>query len=240
VHVFLDYITGNMTGQTIINVVTASIVQFILKTSPVLIQESDIEGGAASDLKASIKNLIDVRGRRVVAEAIIPNDIVQQTFKTTPERMAAHRFKKHYSHIQLGNIGTSAHFANALTALFIACGQDPACVTEGHGGISRFEVTKSGDLYVCATLPNLLVGTEGGATGLPSQSACLNIIGINGKKDSAKILAEIAAVAVIGGELSLVGSFTSGDFAVAHYALSRGVSAHRDTYAKQLLLSAKM
>jgi len=77
---------------------------------------------------------------------------------------------------------------------------------------------------------------------LPSQRACLDIIGIKSenKKDSAKVIAEIAAVAAIGGELSLIGSFTAGDFAVAHYALSRGVSAHRDEHAKTLLLSAKM
>jgi len=154
--------------------------------------------------------------------------------------MAYHRFKNIFSHILIGTIGTHGHAPNALTALYIACGQDAACVAEGHTIISRMELTKNGDLYASVTIPGLLVGTVGGATSLPSQSACLEIIGVKGKKDGAKILAEVAAMTVLAGELSITASFAAGDFAVAHYALSRGVSAHSDEKASKLLIPSKM
>jgi len=240
VHIFLDYITGDASGQNMVTFASAAIVRHIYSTCPIPIQDAVLEGGSSSDKKASHKTLFDVRGRRVVVEAIIPKDIVHTILKTTPEKMAFHRFKNVFSHIQIGTIGTHAHAPNALAALYIACGQDPACVAEGHTVISRMEVTKTGDLYACVTLPGLLIGTIGGATGLPSQSACLEIIGVKGKKDGAKILAEVAAMTVLAGEISISASFAAGDFAVAHYALSRGVSAHSDEQASKLLIPSKM
>ena len=60
----------------------------------------------------------------------------------------------------------------------MVCGQDAACVAESAIGVSRFSVLDNGDLYACVTLPNLIVGALGGGTGLPSQSACIEILGL--------------------------------------------------------------
>ena len=46
-----------------------------------------------------------------------------------------------------GTIGVQGHYANGLAALYLACGQDVACVAESAVGVTRFEVTDDGDLY---------------------------------------------------------------------------------------------
>ena len=63
-----------------------------------------------------------------------------------------------------------------LTALFIACGQNFACIAESAIGLTRMEVNKKGDLYVALTLPALIVGTVGRGTALPTQKECLEMI----------------------------------------------------------------
>jgi len=120
-----------------------------------------------------------------------------------------------------GTMGTQGHYANGLAALYLACGQDVACVAESAVGVTRFEVTPQGDLYASVTLPNIMVGTVGGGTGLPSQRACLDILGLAGA-GHARALAEVAAAVCLAGELSIVGAICSGEFTRAHALLARG------------------
>lgn len=72
---------------------------------------------------------------------------------------------------QAGSIGVQGQFANGLAALFLACGQDVACVAEAAMGSVRLERTEAGDLYASVCLPNLIVGTVGGGTGTPTARA---------------------------------------------------------------------
>lgn len=119
-----------------------------------------------------------------------------------------------------GSIGVNAHYANALAAIYIACGQDAACVAESAVGITRMEVNQQGGLYASVTLPNLMVGTVGGGTALPSQKACLDILDLYGA-GKAKALAEVVATVCLAGELSIVGAFCAGHFSRAHHKLAR-------------------
>ena len=100
--------------------------------------------------------------------------------------------------VMSGSIGVQGHYANGLAALFIACGQDAACVAEAAVGVTRFEVRDDGGLYAAVTLPNLIVGTVGGGTRLPSQRACLDILGLAGP-GHARAFAEVAAALVARG-----------------------------------------
>jgi hydroxymethylglutaryl-CoA reductase (NADPH) len=118
-------------------------------------------------------------------------------------------------------MGVHGHYANGLAALYLACGQDVACVAESAVGVTRFEVTGPGDLYATVTLPNIMVGTVGGGTGLPSQRACLEVLGLAGP-GKAQALAEVAAALCLAGELSIAGALASGDFSRAHRLLARG------------------
>ena len=127
-----------------------------------------------------------------------------------------------------GTIGVQGHYANGLAALYIACGQDAACVSESAVGVTRFETTSDGGLYASVTLPNLIVGTVGGGTGLPSQKACLEILGLAGS-GHARALAEVAAALSLAGELSIIGALSAQQFAQAHRKRARGVEITTDT-----------
>jgi len=117
--------------------------------------------------------------------------------------------------LQTGSIGVQGNVANAVAALFIACGQDVACVVEASTALTRIEATPAGDLYASVTLPNLIVGTVGGGTFLPTARECLALLGCTGPGTAAKF-AEICAVVALAGELAVVGAMASGAFADAH------------------------
>ena len=97
----------------------------------------------------------------------------------------------------------------------IACGQDVACVSEATTALTRIEATATGDLYASVTLPNLIVGTVGGGTFLPTARECLAMLGCVGAGTAPKF-AEICAVVALAGELAVVGAMASGAFADAH------------------------
>jgi hydroxymethylglutaryl-CoA reductase (NADPH) len=122
--------------------------------------------------------------------------------------------------VQSGTVGVEAHYANALAALYIACGQDVACVAESAVGITRFEVDSDGNLYAAVTLPNIMVGSVGGGTALPSQKACLDILGVAGPGKAAAF-AELCAALCLAGELSIAGALCGGSFCRAHRVLGR-------------------
>ena len=94
-------------------------------------------------------------------------------------------------------------------------------MTESAVGIRRLEIARDGALYAAVTLPNIIVGTVGGGTGLPSQRACLEILRVAGA-GGAVAFAELCAALTLAGELSIIGAMCSDDFARAHAELARG------------------
>ena len=221
-HVYLgfDYFTGDASGQNMVTVATQAAVDLIVETSPVKPRFYLVEANLSGDKKATAISFTSVRGKKVTAEATIPADLVRERLRTTPEQMVECWRMAAIGSVLSGTIGAQGHFANGLAALYIACGQDAACVAESATGVTRMEVTPDGSLYASVTLPNLMVGTVGGGTGLPSQKACLEIMGLAGE-GHARALAEVAAALVLAGELSINGALVAGDFAKAHKLLAR-------------------
>jgi hydroxymethylglutaryl-CoA reductase (NADPH) len=149
----------------------------------------------------------------------LPRAVVEETLHTTPEAMEAYWRAAFVAASQAGTIGMQGQFANGLSALFIACGQDAACVAEAAVGNSRFETTQAG-LYVSVCLPNLIVGTVGGGTGTPTARECLGLLGCVGDGQAGKF-AEITAALVLAGEISINAALANGRFARAHATLGR-------------------
>ena len=112
------------------------------------------------------------------------------------------------------------HSANAITALFIATGQDVANVAESSAAIVYTELTEESDLYFSITLPSLIVASYGGGTGLPTQRECLEMLGCWGVGKVFK-LAEIVAGTVLAGELSLACAISSLEWVSSHEELGR-------------------
>ncbi|MDF2154528.1 hydroxymethylglutaryl-CoA reductase [Vibrio sp. CAU 1672] len=221
-HVYLvfEYTTGDASGQNMVTIATHQVFHHILANSPIKPVEAFLDGNLSGDKKPNAHTLRAVRGKKVSAEVTISADLVNKYLHTTPESMVKFGKMNTVGGLLSGTIGVNAHYANALAALYIACGQDAACVAESAVGITRMDVTDQGDLYASVTLPNIMVGTIGGGTGLPTQKACLDILGLYGN-GKAKALAEVAAALCLAGELSIVGAFCADHFTRAHHKLAR-------------------
>lgn len=222
-HVYLifDYLTGDASGQNMVTIATNSVLEHILEKSPIKIKYAFLEANLSGDKKATTQTLNGVRGKKVTAEVHIPAELVKKRLHTTPERMADFWRMSSVGGVLSGAVGVQGHYANGLAALYIACGQDAACVAESAVGVTRMELNDDGSLYAAVTLPNLMVGTVGGGTGLPSQQAGLQILGLAGS-GNAQALAEVCAALCLAGELSIIGAFCAGHFAKAHKKLARG------------------
>lgn len=183
-----------------------------------------ISGNVCTDKKSNMLNVIEGRGTQVWADCILPFDIVEKVLKTTLEKFVDVVTRKVYlGSILSGSIGANSHAANVLAAIFLATGQDIAHIAEVSSVITTAEIVKEG-LYISVFIPDLVVGTIGGGTGLATQKEALNILGIAGGdngKNSQK-LAEIIGGAVLAGEISLIASLSVNSLACAHQKLGRG------------------
>lgn len=221
-HVILifEYSTGDAAGQNMVTICTNAICQYIQEHSPVKANQWYIESNYSGDKKATSLSFTNVRGKKVTAEATITKEIVHQILGSTPAEMEAYVNSSTRAVLQSGSIGAQGHIANGLTALFIACGQDVACISESSIGLTRMQVTPNGDLYISVTLPSLIVGTVGGGTGLPTQKECLEMMDCYGS-GNAKKFAEICAAVALAGELSIASAIASNNFTRAHLLFGR-------------------
>ncbi|MGE0268713.1 MAG: hydroxymethylglutaryl-CoA reductase [Candidatus Omnitrophota bacterium] len=215
VFISFHYFTGDAAGQNMITIATEAVCQFILDNSPVKPRKWYIDGNMSGDKKATALSHLTGRGKKVLAEARIKKSIVKKYLHVTPRDIVQYSLMAMQGGIQSGSIGVNGHFANALAALYLACGQDVACVAESSIGTSRAELTDTGDLYVSISMPNMIVGTVGGGTHLPTQKECLELMGCYGQ-DKARKLAEIFAVVAMAGEISIAAAMAAGHFTRAH------------------------
>jgi hydroxymethylglutaryl-CoA reductase (NADPH) len=225
-YLILVFTTGDAAGQNMASIATEAAVTWILANTPVAPRAAYVEANFSGDKRASAQSLQTVRGKKVTAEVTIPADLVQRRLHTTVGRMIDFAGFATIGGIMSGTLGTQGHYANGLAAMFIACGQDAACVAEAAVGNTRLEATSEGALYASVTLPNLIMGSVGGGTKLPSQRACLDIMGLAGP-GHARALAEVAAALCLAGEISIVGAICAGEFIRAHARLARGTREKR-------------
>lgn len=228
-HVYLifEYTTGDAAGQNMVTIATQAICAWIAEHSPVPARHAFIEANHSGDKKASAQSFLGGRGKSVTCEAILPAALVEKRLHCTPQMMANYWAMSAMGGVLSGTIGVQGHYANGLAAVYIACGQDAACVAESAVGVTRYELTEAGDLYASVTLPNLVVGTVGGGTALPSQQACLQLLGLAGA-GNANAFAEVCAALALAGELSIVGAIVANEFTRAHERLARGADGSRE------------
>ncbi|KAN0033832.1 hypothetical protein ACTFIV_000306 [Dictyostelium citrinum] len=188
-----------------------------------------ISGNMCTDKKPSSINWTEGRGRSVVCEAMITGEVVQRVLKTNVQALVDLNIAKNLiGSAMAGSIGGfNAHASNIVTAIFLATGQDCAQNVESSNCITQMEACNDGqDLYITVTMPSVEVGTVGGGTSLPAQSACLDIIGVKGSSSSrpganADQLAKTIASAVMAGELSLMSALSAGHLMKSHLQYNR-------------------
>ena len=215
-----DYTTGDAAGQNMTGKATREACEWIKANYPGELESYTLEGSMATDKKHSHINLLKTRGKRVVAEAIIPNAVLQEQFRVSTEDIYRTRMVAALGSNMAGAINNGSHSANAITALFIACGQDVANVSESHAAMVYAELREGGDYYYSITIPSLIVGTFGGGTNIGTQAECLDMLGCRGR-DGVMKFAEIVAATVLCGELSLGAAVVADEWVSSHDAHGR-------------------
>jgi hydroxymethylglutaryl-CoA reductase (NADPH) len=164
--------------------------------------------------------MLHTRGKRVVAEATIPDALLRSVMKSSSELMFRARQVSNLGGFMSGVNNNGAHSANGITAIFIATGQDVANVAESSAAFVHAELRPNGDYYYSITIPSLIVASYGGGTGLATQRECLEMLGCYGDGQVRK-LAEIIAATVLCGELSLGSAIVAEEWVKAHDAYGR-------------------
>jgi hydroxymethylglutaryl-CoA reductase (NADPH) len=214
-----NYTTGDAAGQNMVGKATKAACDWIQSVYPG-IERYQLEGSLATDKKTSFVNTLNTRGKKVIAEAVIPAEKLKEIMHVSVAQIFEARLASQLGGYIAGVNNNGAHSANGITAMFIACGQDVANVAESSAAAVYAEVTKAGDYYFSVTIPSLIVATYGGGTGLPTQRECLELLDCYGT-DKAKKFAEIVAATVLCGELSLGTAVIADEWVSSHEQLGR-------------------
>jgi len=214
-----NYTTGDAAGQNMVGRATFAACSWIMDNYTG-IKHFYLESNFATDKKASQINIMRTRGKRVTAEVTIKRNLLIEHMRVEPENLTYHAGVANVGSFLSGVNNNGLHSANAITAMFIATGQDVANVSESSAGIIYSELTPEKDLYISITIPSLIVATYGGGTALPTQRECLELLGCVGKNKVYK-LAEIIAGVVLAGEISLACAISSSDWVSSHEQYGR-------------------
>ncbi|MDD5959249.1 hydroxymethylglutaryl-CoA reductase (NADPH) [Methanobrevibacter wolinii] len=213
------YSTGDSMGMNMVTIATEKILNKMSEETNAI--HIALSGNVCVDKKPASINVIEGRGKSLVADIIIPEEIVEKKLKTTADAIVeVNTAKNLIGSAMAGSMAYNAHYANMIAAIFLATGQDAAHVSEGSLGITTAE-NRDGDLYFSVNMPDVPIATVGGGTSLATASEGLNILGVKGNGGARKF-GEIIISTVLAGELSLMGALAAGHLARAHQQLARG------------------
>lgn len=211
-----NFTTGDAAGMNMVGKATFAACNWIVQNCEVVeIERFFLESNFATDKKHSTINTMRTRGKRVTAEMVVKRQALLDIMGADTESL--------YQHSKVANVGSmlsgvnnnGLHSANAITAMFMATGQDVANVAESSSAVLYTELTPDKDLYLSVTLPSLIVATVGGGTALPTQRESLELMGCYGV-GKVRRLAEIIAGTVFAGEVSLAAAISSLDWVSSH------------------------
>ncbi len=208
--------TDDAMGMNMVTIATQKITELIQERTG--IESLAVAGNFDIDKKPAWLNFINNRGFQASAEVVLQPALVERVLKVTPKRLHDIWLAKcMFGSAMSGSLGFNAHFANIIAAFNAATGQDLAHVVEGSMGITSALLQDDGSLYFSIYMPCLMLGTVGGGTKLKTQSEARSILKIT----HANELAQVAAGAVLAGELSLLASIAEGSLAKSHARLGR-------------------
>ena len=217
--VILDFIldTGNAAGQNMVTLAAKNSCDYIKEKTGA---EFFLESGFNSDKKASARNMIMGRGHSVIAETTISHSVIRSVLDADIENLKKYQEIGPTTTRLAGTEGCHLHVSNALTAIYLATGQDTACVAENSIGHYQIEPLEN-EVKFRLTLPSLTVGTVGGGTRLKPQQQNLKLIDCIDGDNASKKLAEIICASALALEISLFSALASHTFTKAHMKYGR-------------------
>jgi hydroxymethylglutaryl-CoA reductase (NADPH) len=209
-----NFTTGDAAGQNMCSKAAQAACRWIEANYPAPMRFT-LSGSIETEKKHSAINSLHARGARVIAEAVLPHDIMKQMTRADTRDMYRARQVSTTGALLVGASNNCVHPGNGVASIFIATGQDEANVTEAITGITYTELLPNNDLYWSITLPSLIVATYGGGTGLGSQREALEMMDCYGSGKVEKLI-EIIAGAVLAGEISLASAVVSDEWVGSH------------------------
>ncbi|RVX15891.1 3-hydroxy-3-methylglutaryl-coenzyme A reductase 1 [Vitis vinifera] len=192
--------TGDAMGMNMVSKGVQNVLDFLQNDFP----DMDVIG--ISDKKPAAVNWIEGRGKSVVCEAVIKEDVVRKVLKTNIAALVELNMLKNLAGSAVAGAlgGFNAHAGNIVSAIFIATGQDPAQNVESCHCITMMEAVNDGkDLHISVTMPSV----EGASKESPGSNS--------------KLLATIIAGSVLAGELSLMSAIAAGQLVKSHMKYNR-------------------
>ncbi|KAK7895919.1 hypothetical protein WMY93_021244 [Mugilogobius chulae] len=224
--------TGDAMGMNMLSKGTERALNRLKQQFPDL-EVLSVSGNYCTDKKPAALNWILGRGKSVVCEATVPGKVVREVLKSSTAALVELNINKNLvGSAMAGSIGGfNAHAANIVTAVYIACGQDPAQTVGSSNCITQMEAAGAGgeDLYITCTMPSIELGTVGGGTNLMPQKACLEMLGVQGTSpnhpgENGRQLARVVCATVLAGELSLMAALAAGHLVKSHMTHNRSTT----------------
>ena len=229
VHIVFQYNTADACGQNVATVCSWAAMSWIMKhisneIPDVSIEHAWVEANATMDKKPGALNILTTRGMATQAKCVIPEKALNKHLGVTSEDYLTFlHYAKRMTFKNTSGGGLHINPGNTLAAIFMATGQDVACVSDSIAGV-QYDVVKhegeGGGIEASITFPSLLVGSVGGGTALPTQQEGLAMIGCQGDGKVRK-LAEIVASFALALDLSSTTAVVAGKFATGHDKLGR-------------------
>src|SRR4051794_14952542 len=120
-----NYTTGDAAGQNLTGKATQAACRWIADRYPD-IERYFLESNFATDKKSSQINMLRTRGKRVVAEATIPNELFHRIMRSDSRLMYRARQVSNLGGVMSGGNNNGAPSADGITAVFIAPRQGAA------------------------------------------------------------------------------------------------------------------
>ncbi|ACJ17735.1 hydroxymethylglutaryl-CoA reductase [Coxiella burnetii] len=223
-HLILDFVytTAEAAGQNMTTFCTHNACEFIRGTLAEHLSFTYLlESSFNADKKPSTKTLLAGRGHKVIASCVLSAAVCKRTLGISPRQLAEGMRVARYASTLANIVGINLHVANALTAIYLATGQDCACVSEN--AVAFFDILYLPELdeaKCVLTMPSITVGTVGSGMQLPQQQSNLKLINCVGKHSS-KRLAELITASALALEISLAAAIGANKFAKAHMIFGR-------------------
>jgi len=211
------YDTGDAHGLNMINEATYNACKFIAeKTNTKFFHRSHY----SAVKHHSLLNEAEGYGKKVKARAIVTRKALEML------RVTAQELQDFTDRcIECGTAAkvsaVNVHAANGISAVYLATGQDMADISSCHVCQSVGKAVNGGkDYLVEVMIPNLLIATVGGGTGLGTQKECLQIMDCFGSGKADKF-AEIIAATVLAGEFPTAAAVVNGTYVDIHNKYGR-------------------
>lgn len=211
---------GDASGQNMVSIAALKAVEALLDRYS-SIKRYLMAGGLSGEKVPANVNALMGRGKGVTAHVTIPAQVMRDiTRADIADLPRLHQLYMNFA--QWGGNRNSHHsLVNTLAAMYIATGQDVACLPECAQAQNLLEHDPERRvLHWDVHMPNLNAGTVGGGTGLATQRECLEIMDCYGTGKINRFV-ELCAVTALANEISFWGAICSQEWVGAHADLRK-------------------